>query len=322
MLKVYHHQDGSQHHAHLQGWRKQHHDPRDEAFRLKIHPGILGASAPPSADLRLLCSPIEDQGNLGSCTANMLAGLVESNEIRTAQTGLAGIVVSPTGTPPAVTVSGVTVAIDGSVSFTTKVGAAAPTPTPTPTPTPAPHTFIDVSRLFQYYATRTIENSVSTDSGATIRDTLKAANQYGVLDEKLWPYDISKFAVKPGSTLWTNALSHKVTSYHSIADGDLTTMKAMIASGYLVGFGFNVYSYFMSQDMATHGVLHLPTKTETLEGGHAVALCGYDDAKGAFLVRNSWGTSWGLAGYFYMDYAYVAKTTLCSDFWVVQSSPV
>ncbi len=319
MFKVYHRQDGSQHHTHLHGWRKQSTDHRDDAFRLKLHPGILGVAPPTSVDLRSICSPVEDQGDLGSCTANMLAGMVESSEIRTAQTGKAGLVVSPTGNAPSVTVSGVAVASDGSISFTTKVGAMAPAPAPTPAPV---STFINVSRLFQYYATRKIENTVNEDSGATIRDTLKAANKYGVLDEKLWPYDISKFAVNPTTGLWTAAASHKVTSYHSIADGDTTTMKAMLASGYLVGFGFNVYSYFMSQDMATNAVLHLPTKTESLEGGHAVALCGYDDSKNAFLVRNSWGPNWGLAGYFYMDYAYVAKTSLASDFWVIQASPV
>lgn len=329
MQKTYHRHDGTQHQVHLHGWKKQLVDPKDEAFRLKVHPAILGAAAPTSFDLRSICSPIDDQGDLGSCTANMLAGMVEANEIRAAQTGRSGIVVSPTGNAPTVTVSGVAVATDGSVSFTTKVGMVAPTPTPTPTPAPTPtptpapaHQYLDVSRLFQYYATRKVENTVTEDSGATIRDTLKAANKYGVLDEKLWPYDITKFAVNPAATLWTAAATHKVTSYHSIADGDLTTMKALISSGYLVGFGFNVYSYFMSQDMAVNAFLRLPTKSETLEGGHAVALCGYDDAKGAFLVRNSWGINWGISGYFWMAYDYVAKTSLASDFWVIQSSPI
>jgi C1A family cysteine protease len=326
MLKTYHRHDGTQHQVHLNGWKKQFVDPRDNAFRLKLHPGILGA-APTSFDLRSICSPVEDQGDLGSCTANMLAGMVESNELRAAQTGRAGIVVSPTNSTPSVTVSGVTMASDGSISFTTKVGVVAPAPSPTPAPTPTPSpaptpSFTDVSRLFQYYATRKIENTVTEDSGATIRDTLKAANKFGVLDEKLWPYDTTKFAVNPASNLWTAAATHKVTSYHSIADGDLTTMKALIASGFLVGFGFSVYSYFMTQDMAKNAFLHLPAKSETLEGGHAVALCGYDDAKGAFLVRNSWGANWGLAGYFWMAYDYVAKTSLASDFWVIQSSPV
>ncbi len=49
-------------------------------------------------------------------------------------------------------------------------------------------------------------------------------------------------------------------------------------------------------------------------GGHAICIVGWDDnysasnfnktapANGAFLVRNSWGTSWGDSGYFYVSY--------------------
>ena len=33
------------------------------------------------------------------------------------------------------------------------------------------------------------------------------------------------------------------------------------------------------------------------EGHHAVLLCGYDNETDAFLVRNSWGMSWGVDGY-------------------------
>lgn len=333
MLKQVHLHNGSSRHYHLGGWKKQHVDTRDEAYRLKLHPGILGAATLPStADLRSICSTPEDQGELGSCTANMFAGMVEANEIRQGAGGKAGIVVSPTKAPN-ITVSGAVIAADGSVSFTTTVGVASPAPNPTPTPAPAPtppHHLVDVSRLFHYYVTRLLEGTVSEDSGATIRDTLKAGNKYGVLDEKLWPYDVSKFTTKPDTALWTTAASHKVTSYHSIADGDLTTMKTLVSSGFLVGFGFNVYAYFMSQAMAGQGVLRMPQKGEALEGGHAVAIVGYDDnmaspfddTKGFALIRNSWGVDWGIGGYFWMPYAYLQNSKLSSDFWVIQSSPV
>lgn len=35
---------------------------------------------------------------------------------------------------------------------------------------------------------------------------------------------------------------------------------------------------------------------------HAVTLVGWDDSKGAWLVRNSWGTNWGEDGYMWIDY--------------------
>ena len=37
---------------------------------------------PSSVDLRPLCSPVENQGNLGSCTGNSLAGAVEFLELK------------------------------------------------------------------------------------------------------------------------------------------------------------------------------------------------------------------------------------------------
>ena len=43
--------------------------------------------------------------------------------------------------------------------------------------------------------------------------------------------------------------------------------------------------------------------TGPLTGYHALMLVGYDDAKGAFKVRNSWGVDWGEAGYCWIDYS-------------------
>jgi C1A family cysteine protease len=325
--------DGSTRNIHLGGWKKQSTDVRDEEFRLKLPHGFL-ATPPSSVDLRPGCSAVEDQGELGSCTANMFAGLVEYNEIKQGFVKLSCMI-----TGASVNISNIKVDSKGIITYTTTVTPPSnptptpvpPNPSPTPTPTPTPSKkLIQVSRLFEYYATRKIEGTVSEDSGATIRDTIKAGAQYGIVDEPDWPYDITQFATNPPQAIWTAAVSHKITSYHSITDGDLTTMKAALASGYLIGYGFQVYDYFMSQEMATNGFLNVPGPDEQLQGGHAQCLVGYDDnminpfnsaSKGAFLVRNSWGAKWGLSGYYYVSYDYVKNTNLASDYWVVVSEP-
>src|SRR5947209_4400413 len=53
------------------------------------------------------------------------------------------------------------------------------------------------SELFVYYLERQMEHSVNRDSGAFIRDGMKAVNTYGVCPENLWPYDVVKFSRRP-----------------------------------------------------------------------------------------------------------------------------
>jgi len=54
-------------------------------------------------------------------------------------------------------------------------------------------------------------------------------------------------------------------------------------------------------------------------GGHAVCAIGFDDKKQCFIVKNSWGPTWGVNGYFYMPYKYTADTNLADDFWIIQA---
>jgi cathepsin L len=35
---------------------------------------------------------------------------------------------------------------------------------------------------------------------------------------------------------------------------------------------------------------------------HCVTLVGWNDAKGAWLIKNSWGTGWGMNGYMWIKY--------------------
>src|SRR5260221_6723943 len=56
------------------GWQPDLPDHRDLLFK-KIAPRV--PKLPPSVDLSPGCSAVEDQGQLGSCTANALAGALE-----------------------------------------------------------------------------------------------------------------------------------------------------------------------------------------------------------------------------------------------------
>src|SRR5215471_13338658 len=61
------------------GWIPDIPDQRD--FLYAAPPAFLRA-LPPKVDLRKKCPPVYDQGQLGSCTANAIAGAVEFDQMK------------------------------------------------------------------------------------------------------------------------------------------------------------------------------------------------------------------------------------------------
>jgi len=255
------------------GWSPDLPDHRDRQFAaplLKLGP------LPSKVDLRKQCPTVYNQGQIGSCTANAIAGAIEFDRLKQKL---------PDFTP---------------------------------------------SRLFIYYNERSMENTVATDSGAQIRDGVKSVSKLGVCPEAEWPYVATpadpntnlwppgaKPAQKPSPTCYSDALQHKAVTYESVSR-DLAQFKGCLAAGYPFVLGFTVYSAFESPQVAQTGVLNLPTSSEQVLGGHAVMAVGYDDAAQRFIIRNSWGTGWGLKGYFTMPYAYLLSQKLSSDFWTIR----
>lgn len=176
---------------------------------------------------------------------------------------------------------------------------------------------VEPSRAFQYYNTRLYEGTTSWDSGASIRNAIKAAVRYGYCAESLWPYSVEDFAVKPPLRAYSQARTELVSEYARVGQ-TATQLRGCLASGYTVNFGFSVYTSFLT--IGASGVMPMPRRSERVEGGHAVLMVGYDDARERYTVRNSWGPDWGDKGYFYMPYAF-AHSSAASDFWTVFAVP-
>jgi C1A family cysteine protease len=173
------------------------------------------------------------------------------------------------------------------------------------------------SRLFIYYNERVMEGTVGVDAGAMIRDGIKSVATLGVCPEPVWPYVIAKFTKKPTAKAFKDAAKVKAVSYSRVAR-TLQQMKGCLASGFPFVLGFSVYESFETQDVATTGAMPMPAASEKLLGGHAVLAVGYDDAQQRFFVRNSWGTGWGMKGYFSMPYSYLLDENLSDDFWTIR----
>jgi C1A family cysteine protease len=180
-----------------------------------------------------------------------------------------------------------------------------------------PTSLVDLSRLFVYFNERAIEGTVEFDSGAMLRDGIKTLASDGVCSETLWPYDPNIFMTKPTDQCYQEAQSRKISAYFRL--NSLNDMLKCLADGYPFVFGFSVYDYFESTEMAHTGILRMPTPDEGMLGGHAICAVGYDQSTKMLLIRNSWGNSWGIGGYFWMPFEYVDENRdLSDDFWTIR----
>ncbi|CCH91861.1 Similar to tr/Q3VKM6/Q3VKM6_9CHLB Peptidase C1A [Microcystis aeruginosa PCC 9432] len=235
------------------------------------------AALPTSVDLRPWCSPIEDQKTIGSCTAHAGVGLVEYFERR------------------------------------------------------AFGKHLDASRLFLYKVTRNLLKWTG-DTGAFLRSTMYALTLFGVPPEEYYPYNTADFDKEPSAFCYAFGQSYQAISYYRLdppgttRSNLLTQIKTYLANGLPSMFGFTVYSS-ISQANTNGGKIPYPTRGERVEGGHAIDAVGYDDnlkikntnvggieTTGALLIRNSWGTGWGSAGYGWLPYKYVLDG-LATDWW-------
>jgi len=172
------------------------------------------------------------------------------------------------------------------------------------------------SRLFIYYNERAVEGSIKEDAGAALEDGVNVMHTKGVCSEAIWAYDIRKFAQCPPKAAYSEGYHNKLTSFKAIPQ-TLVQLKTALVQGYPVVFGIQVYDSFESDQVAQTGMVPSPGQSEQCLGGHALLITGFDDSKQSFIVRNSWGTSWGLSGYCYIPYRYVLDPNMASSFWVL-----
>ncbi|HXS56658.1 MAG TPA: C1 family peptidase [Hanamia sp.] len=186
-----------------------------------------------------------------------------------------------------------------------------------------------LSPLYLYYAERVnIEHyRISQDPGAEMVDIPEALQKYGECIESDYAYPVNTtetagprttaYKTAPNSAAVSNALLYKIgpsaSNYGMVAQGDTATVKALLRANIPVCMGFNVYDnshYTLFENLNTTNYTYNPLTSTgaivsgaSLLGGHANIIYGYDDTKKVFLMENSWGTSWGNAGYWYLPYS-------------------
>ena len=152
--------------------------------------------------------------------------------------------------------------------------------------------------------------------------------------------------------------NHKAKSFYSVGglttiyDGnpsfffddtyknDLLSIKNALCLGYPIVFGINIpkdtdndlNNYpFSSSFSSSPTIIDIPSSyinaenkqeyisnSDNFVGGHCIVIVGYDDNLKAFIIRNSWGTNWGIKGHFYLSYNFIEDPNLANDFWILK----
>jgi len=238
------------------GCRRGPEDPRD--FKVMFSAVPLARKV----DLRPLCSAVEQQDQLNSCTANAVVGAMEMLERKQ-------------GLPQR-----------------------------------------DLSRLFVYWNTRVLDGSTGKDAGAYISSAMRAVKASGACLESIWPYNVRAVFSKPSTGAYRDGMLRQAVEYARVAQG--SGVLQALNGGLPVVYGTMLYESFEAVTGQT-GVVPIPAPGETQVGGHAMLIVGYDLDSKTYLVRNSWGAKWGLAGYCKVPFALVDNPTISWDFWIVRS---
>ena len=165
-------------------------------------------------------------------------------------------------------------------------------------------TYTERSRMFLYKEARDLDGSTG-DVGTYLRSVAKVMADMGLPPESIWPYTSSNLNAEPTTAVKNEAIKAHADSYWRLDGGThdqtILNIKAAIANnGLPVMFGCTVYSSIFNT--GSDGMI--PAPGGSVAGGHAMLIVGYDDAKQRFLIKNSWGTSWGASGYGWLSYSY------------------
>jgi C1A family cysteine protease len=271
----------------LRDYTEEHPQVAPMVTKLGLLPAAeAGFAVASKVDLREWCSPVEDQGSLGSCTANAAVGVAEYFENRAYKKHTDGsrLFVYKT-TRNLMGVGG-----DTGAWLRTTMGALVLCGMPP-------------EKYWPYTTRRT-----PGPDGEPSFDEEPTSFVYAVADN----YEAVKY------------FCHDPLGRNVAPTTVLANVKRYLAAGIPSMFGFYGFPSFNSSSQP--GAIPFPCTGERAQWGHAVVAVGYDDHKritntqcgketrGALLIRNSWGTGWGDSGYGWLPYSYV-RSKLAVDFW-------
>lgn len=143
--------------------------------------------------------------------------------------------------------------------------------------------------------------------GTSLKAALDMARKYGVVTDEMLPFKPSVMSKEDPDAFYARAAEFRISSYFNLRKGS-STWKSTITrwKNWLAGGGGPILTALDVDDTwyeadKTGGNLDVYHADSTY-GGHAVVIVGYTPDR--FIIRNSWGESWGDKGFGYASYDY------------------
>jgi Papain family cysteine protease len=119
----------------------------------------------------------------------------------------------------------------------------------------------------------------------------------GICDYGCYPWSTNDPPYKP--TPDRTGRTVKIPAHVEL--GSISDQKNWLDTVGPIGVTFSVYHDFDGYGSGVY-IKGPTTPTNYFRGTHCVCIVGYDDAQQAWLIKNSWGTGWGMAGYCWIGY--------------------
>ena len=146
---------------------------------------------------------------------------------------------------------------------------------------------------------RTQPTSFIEEEGTSVKAALDVARRYGAIPDSILPFASGKLFGGDMETFYATAAQFKIASYFNLRR-DLQAWRQWLATTGPIVVALDVDATWDNAS-DTSGNLDV-YRPQTTRGGHATAIVGYTPDR--FIVRNSWGKSWGDDGFAYASLAY------------------
>jgi C1A family cysteine protease len=141
-------------------------------------------------------------------------------------------------------------------------------------------------------------------SGSAVTTALQFLIDNGVCTWQTMPYSSTNgCSLFPSTSQIAEAGQFRIASYARVLSSDVTAIKSMLVAKHAVIITVGTDDSFWN---AQPGFVW-KAYSGPIGISHSLVVCGYDDARHAYKVMNSWGTGWGDAGYSWIDYDFLPQ---------------